>query len=57
MAVVNLKDFHLIGPRIYLDSRGHMFEKTASGAMKKVETTRTQAEDRYVERHKKGAKT
>lgn len=52
-----MQDFHLIAPRLYLDTRGRLFEKKASGAMEKVETTRTQAEERYVARHVKGAKT
>lgn len=53
----NVKAFHLIAPDTYLDAKGRLFQKTASGTMEKVETKQTAAEDRYVARHMKGAKS
>lgn len=55
MAVVNVMEtYQLVAPRTYLDRRGRLFQKTASGNMERIENERTAAEDRYVARQQKG---
>lgn len=55
MAVVNdMDNYHLIAPNTYLDRRGRLVRKTASGKMEPVKDERTEAEDRYVARKQKG---
>ena len=40
----------LIGPNLFMDRKGQLFEKTA-GDYKPIINARTQAEDRFVERN------
>lgn len=44
--------FRLVGPALYIDDKGRLFEKTA-GTFNRCMTKEAEAEDRYVQRQLK----
>lgn len=45
--------YTLIGPSLYVDDRGRLFEKEANDQYTRLQSKETDAEDRYVERNLK----
>lgn len=47
------KSYSLIGPDVFIDAKGKLFEKTASNEYVPIQNKYIEAEDRFVQKHLK----